>query len=953
MTANLIQECRDYLQKAYRDKLGVHFSDSISQIQTGRQPVWRWVSPDDLLTEVEPASSGAFGLLLDPEIGLLCYLAPFNPATDLRRQITCAVALRARLSIDYREEMGQSGQPNSGDPRGAWQIVLHWLVEPADRDDWIRDVAELRRESRFSEAVSLDAVFIDEQEDIERQLAQHGFPRLLLVTREVFRKKRADELERWMSADDLVRHSLAGFPSRFERPEQRELAQSVAVAVESFATARSELDECRKIPAKPRSMRTFGVRSFRNLRDLTLDFGCSAVSADIIHGANGTGKSSLCEAISIALFGSSSRYKAFSDRTREKDVSAPDRAREYVTKYLTPLQEPRDEPRIAIDEEVVPLQLIPSAEIGEAEAAMAGTVLMQEESLDFAGMSALELGARVLRGYSGLADQVEQYVESQLVEANTNRQDFLRSFGLSASITKLTTAYERIARREIDRSLPGVPRALADWLDAVPGGEQLAWRWREWGDEPARAGLAGRLSFLDGSPSSMREEIRGWLEAFNSLAAQSLGVLEKIEARIGPLRDDVDQAAIRITSWGQWLQRPANEARSGGSAEAELLANKLHGLQAEQGRILEQGREAGRHLEHLEGVERYVKENWGRQHPAECPTCGADHAATGGIEAVIRRHAEQAGVERERLRGEYSLLKRQIDEAHRRLAELGQAQCPVSVQDRLTLAQSFGWMIPAGQDFAQWIAVAAQRERLLALLSALKQKPVVPPSVDAESEGDRVARELASQFKDACRMFEAPTNWKPVKEKLTATLADIVNTHLPRTLAALWSELYLNLTSAPWLLPERPSVEVASKRGEQRSTLQVGKRLARYILNQSEVHILGLGWFFTRYLTRGRFSHACLVMDDPAHELDQTSFGDLCRLWQIMLRLHRVYEEPLRLVVMLGQESRAIEAARATAGNLCLLGWTPEQKDAIQPTRAVPDGWRPPNAVRLFKKAAS
>jgi hypothetical protein len=202
-------------------------------------------------------------------------------------------------------------------------------------------------------------------------------------------------------------------------------------------------------------------------------------------------------------------------------------------------------------------------------------------------------------------------------------------------------------------------------------------------------------------------------------------------------------------------------------------------------------------------------------------------------------------------------------------------------------------------------------------------------------------------------MFEAPSNWKPVKESLTALLADIVNQHLPRTLGALWSELFLNLTPAPWLLPERPSIGVTCKRGEQRSTLQVKGRLARYLLNQSEVNVLGLGWFFTRYLTRGRFSHAFLVMDDPAQALDQAGFRDLCRLWGTLIRLHRIYERPLHLVVTLAQENRAIEAARATGGVLSFLGWSPEQARPLCVTRAIPPNMHAPQPAALFEKGAS
>jgi hypothetical protein len=381
--------------------------------------------------------------------------------------------------------------------------------------------------------------------------------------------------------------------------------------------------------------------------------------------------------------------------------------------------------------------------------------------------------------------------------------------------------------------------------------------------------------------------------------------------------------------------------------------NKLDKLLAEQQRIVEQGRNAARHFDHLTQVEAYVRETWGRQHPDQCPTCGVDHAGHGGILPVIQSWREQTAAERDRLRGEYGRLKAEIDEVQKGLAGPDQRRCPIGAGEQSRIEEALQWVVPGEADFRQWIAVKSQREELLAIIAALKHVAVIPASVDAEHEASRVTRELVWQFADARQMFEAPSNWKPVKEKLTAMLADIVNQHLPRTLGALWSELFLSLTPAPWLLPERPSIDVTSKRGEQRSALQVKGRLARYILNQSEVHILGLGWFFTRYLTRGRFSHACLIMDDPAHELDQAGFRDLCRLWETLIRLHRVYQRPFRLIITLNQEARAIEAARATRATLSLLGWTPDQNEPLRTARLIPENVRPPQPARLFQEVAS
>jgi hypothetical protein len=96
-----------------------------------------------------------------------------------------------------------------------------------------------------------------------------------------------------------------------------------------------------------------------------------------------------------------------------------------------------------------------------------------------------------------------------------------------------------------------------------------------------------------------------------------------------------------------------------------------------------------------------------------------------------------------------------------------------------------------------------------------------------------------------------------------------------------------------------------------------------------------------------------MVMDDPAHELDQTSFRDLCRLLETMVRLHRVYDRPLKLMVMLNQENRALEAARATGGILAVLGWSRDQEKSVNAISVVGEGFHAPQPASLFEKTGT
>lgn len=942
--------CRDVLAAAYRAKLGLEFGHSVSEIGALKKPVWRTVSGDDLTSERSTESTDNAGLVLDPEVGILAYILPFGQTTVLKKQITRALTLRSRLSIE-RNYTGGAAAPD--DDPGAWRIVLHWLVNVADREAWTDQIMEVRRETAFSEEISMDALFIAAG-SIEKQIEGYGFPRLLLTTREVLKKKRLDEMTQWLSANKLVQTALSGFASSFNKPAQGALAEEVVRAMREFSGALHMTADSNLAPDNPKTFGHIRIRNFRNLRDARFDFGKGLVSASIVHGPNGTGKSSLCEALSLALFQSSFRYKAFSDRNREKDVTATDRAKEYIAKCLTPVEGLQSEPKIALDEQdFVTPHLVVSEKAEEVDLSMNGTILTQDSSLEFTRMPSHELGARVLRGYSELADHIDQFTESRVNQANALRQEFLRGLGLSAAITKADTAYERIAKREIDLALPPLPHSLVTWLESannLPGTSTsgLGPQWRAWG-ELGRKELAKEFAESNNNESKLTEETRRWLARFNQLAVWSAEVIKGIEAKIESIRPEFDSAATKIAAWGEWLERRAHAPDSASSPEAEPIAKRLRELQALQKQVLERGRSAGGHFDHLTTVEAFVRETWSKDHSGECPTCGTDHTAHGGILKVVEELRTQTSNERDRLRQEFSELKVQIEQTQKQLAELGQTQCPLSSEDQSKLAESLQWLVPTDTSLSDWIGLRSQRETLLRAISIMRQIPPAPSGVDADGSAESVVKKILSRFRAADETFEAPNNWKPVKEKLTQTLASIVNEHLPRTLEKLWRELALNLTAAPWLLPDSFRIDVVTRRGAQASTVRVKGRLARYILNQAEIHTLGLAWFFARYLTRGRFFHACIVMDDPAHELDQTSFRDLCRLWETTMRLHRVYRRPLKLIVMLNQESRAVEAARATGAILSVLGWEREQESqSVRRISVIGEGFHAPQPATVF-----
>ena len=97
----------------------------------------------------------------------------------------------------------------------------------------------------------------------------------------------------------------------------------------------------------------------------------------------------------------------------------------------------------------------------------------------------------------------------------------------------------------------------------------------------------------------------------------------------------------------------------------------VNDLQAQQTRITERGRSVGGRFEHLTQVEAYVRENWSKQHPDECPTCGTNHSRQGGILNVVETLRSKTADERNQLRDEYAKLKTEIEQIQKKLGELG------------------------------------------------------------------------------------------------------------------------------------------------------------------------------------------------------------------------------------------------------------------------------------------
>ena len=188
---------------------------------------------------------------------------------------------------------------------GSWRVGLVWLVGASSWDDWQQQIIEFRRESGAAEEISFDAVRVRDNE-VQKALDLNGLPRLLLHTRAILRQT-PEAAEKWISADSQVEVEMRDFSSQFKSSRSRTISREMEERVKT----RNPM-ETPQTDASPRQFESFRVQNFRNIKSLEIAVQSEDQAnseAIILFGPNGTGKSSLAEALSLAAFGTSPRLE--------------------------------------------------------------------------------------------------------------------------------------------------------------------------------------------------------------------------------------------------------------------------------------------------------------------------------------------------------------------------------------------------------------------------------------------------------------------------------------------------------------------------------------------------------------------------------------------------------------------------------------------------------------------
>lgn len=921
--------------------------NSLADGYSAHKPGWLWVDGD-----LSPnGETSPHGLLLDPDVGIALFLLRFttrgkeNEDTDVRAQVAKAIAYRSRL-LPRRLDKGDA------DPSGSWRVMIHWLVDEVDKSDWQKQVSALRRDTAYMEELPVDAVVRNSSEDWTSSVQHHGLSRLLLRTRTVLGMKSTDTVFQWSSADARVRGAMTGFAEQFSDDLERRLARQIEARLE-----RGKPDQNIKpngVPSEPKQLSALSVHNFRNIQEVDLHFHGDVAQSVVIHGPNGTGKSNLFEALEFALRGTSQRAQAF---LADPDITTTKKEREYLERYLAPFGQDGTRPRINLNREEVSLSI---NRLGAPR--LSGNLLSQEETDKFINKNASELAAEILGDFSGLADNLREHAEGELAQAQGNLKNMLTRLGLDrpGAVTKQETARGKVAEIQL-RDTVSTPAHLLAML------QKDTWAWSTHTAQASRVAAdmqlgsqrLGDFSAGLGKLTSVEESaIR--IRTFLMPVRQARQVADQFLASVAQLRPEWPaDLAGKVDMWGRWLtERQVVQASTDNQNIADKqLQRKQYADELEK--LTRQGLLYRERERHFETLQQFLRGPWKDSEEQHCPTCDTDFSERGGILTAVETVRAANNDTLAMLRKQYAEIQAKLTALDKELQILDQTRCPLTEADQAAVRLALAPHLPDGISLDDMLTKPEERSRCLAWVDAVARLPASPQFAHGTNEEDQIAGivgHLQSAYKDMETGFQLPDAWKKVTGKLKDRLATVLDEHLPQTLGGLWRELVMNLTPAPWQILGGLEMQVESRRGKQEARLVLDAegepRLARYVLNKAETLSLGLAWFLVRYISQGRFRHAVLALDDPALDMDQATFRDLCRLMESLLRLHRTrsLQRPLSLLIFLHQDERALDAARATGGLLHRLVWNTGQAELAKSIKLFSEEHRHPLPSSAFER---
>lgn len=930
---NTINQFKEYLAGLYQGFLGLSLTENMSP---SNGPVW--------LKKEDSA------WLLDDEIGLAMHIVPFTDEhDDLNSTIQHAIRFTTQLQPRY------SPDKDGVDAAGIWQVGVCWIVSSELCDAWRNAIASIRKESGFSEEIGLDAILLEDGENIADAFNRHGVPQLMLHARKIFRLQ-WHEMPSWLSADSKVAEMLRSFPQQFSNDvETYRLALELA---EDVLPDKSPDSAPLQTEPSKKTLDDVEIRNFRNIRHLKLPFKTigqnKSAQAHIIFGPNGTGKTSLFEALYLAAGNTSNILKDYL-----LDVDVDVKKRGYVSTVLSPLSgNPQPEPEIFLNGVEQTAYKNTSKEDAKADYfSLEGTFQAQEDTRNFLGEEGISLAQRILKNYSTLADEVTKHAEARSYAAKNEKSEWLKNHGLNASISIRETRARRLIEGEIRKESWNPSQTLMEWLEKTSqffpaitnDSRHLFQQWQSWKEnqEAYVNNMAQGISI--GEISVVREPLTTWLSARNKLLEDTRTLVITISPLIDSLRNKLQGVEAELDVWGEWLTKQANLSSVSTNEEQQQLAQQIEQIRQRLAELRRSFSFDRKHSMHLEKLKSEFLSDWVKSNPDICPTCGVDHHDTGGIEKVIDELRAELDERLASFEQEGKTLNSELAEMEVKLASFG--VCPIGKKRQAELHEL---LAPFCRDETLQTKLTNRltRATLKSSLQSAQRLPEVQLSI---AEPNDIAQQLAERClaldAEAERLWVLPERWAKIAKALDIECRGIVEQHLPETLQKLWWEITLAMTSARWNLVAAAEFQMKG-RTSQKLIIGIKERSdtpARYFFNQAERHIMGLAWFFARYLTHGRFYRAFMVLDDPAQEMDQTTFRTFARFVQVLLRLHNKQKFPAQFVVFLHQEERALDMARATLGRFIMLTWQKYDDDGLREMNVLIDNFQPHSALHLLR----
>lgn len=906
-----IQQLREWLKTRYDElQLSLEALGPGENAAEGTTVVWREVDED-----------GAD--LLDRQIGTWVRFSDISQQEDIPTRIATDVrwALNAVSRLEHRSGIVLT----QADSLGAWQVHLVWIVDAGSKPDWDISIRNLRTNSAHAEEIGIDVLETTEA-GLANALSRDGLPSLLFNTRKLL-SKTADSIPEWLSPDKPFLALLSSLPKNVGDLEQRAFTQSFVDGLAFTDAADEGLQQSIAYGGQ------LSVDNFRNIvnADLRLD---EIDGALVLHGPNGSGKSSIFEAICLALFGTSHRHVKY---LADTDVSTALR-KTYVSNVLSRFSVSNSEfAKISLGGHDVLTTLEPDLQAASDKMLLAhGTVLPQESSAEFVSMESARLATRVLGDYSPRSREVQAAVARGVQSAKEEWQNWLRSIGLSASITKPETILRKVISGGLTKFVPLTTSNTLDWLSDVSNQfnslselvTSVRSSWLDMDSLEAREALSNRIAKKVEASGSGSESILAWLRERANVSRTIESTVKSANALLAPLSDDWISIKEELTSWSQWIHKQSATDDSV-SAENDNDANLIELLTQRLAELQPSGSLLRDRRDHVQNSISGVLRTWQLQFPHTCPTCDQLHERP--IADVLTSVLERVEDEYAQVRGQYADLQEQIRAL--RKAQVVKVDSPVSTQRGAMLSEMFGY--PQEGPDALENRVRSDAQYVVGLISRI-ERMLVSTSWQVESDPksmDELAQRIASHVDELRRegfvKQESPAKWEALAAAINDISFKVVSNHLPNTIESVWREISLALAPARWNQVKVPDMAM-NQQGKQEQLQVVIRRSdsspavpARHILNQAEQNLLGLSWFFTRHLTHGRFVAPLLVMDDPAQDMDQVTFRRFVRFLQAFLRLHKATGTETRVFLTLHQEDRALDVARAISPNaeVTVLDW--------------------------------